>query len=286
MSPKLPVPVRVLYVHRDGEFLFVLPGEFFHRRMKMLQKFMDQFGFTSGKSMYVGIERESFLVKDGRISPIAPLVLARLPDRVRFGYELSACQLEDRVGPTKLNSLRGLLAVNDRDIALVGREMRFSRSFCEVGPIDMPLDVYPDPTGRYQDIVRNISKKTLLAACRVIGTHVHIGMPDHATALRVYDEVASYWRELARMGDGSSNRRLDIYQQMAGEFEPIPYGTWEAFHRQAMEKGFEHDPRKCWRLIRISVHGTIEFRMFGATSELDRVVTWARRCHELCRSFI
>jgi ribosomal protein S18 acetylase RimI-like enzyme len=48
-------------------------------------------------------------------------------------------------------------------------------------------------------------------------------------------------------------------------------------------KGFDKDPRKCWTLIRISKNGTIEFRMFGATPSLERIVGWAKLCHDLCK---
>ncbi len=251
-----------------------------------MQAFLAQFKFEPRYSLYLGVEREAFLVKEGLITPIAAQVLEYLPDRVRYGYELSACQLEDRVGPTTLDGLKELLLENNREIEAVERELGFKRLFCEVGPTDMPLDVYPDPAGRYAQIVKGLPRETLLAACRVIGTHVHVGMPDHETALRVYNGVVKYWEELCRMGDGSGGQRLAIYRQMAPDFQPLPYRSWEDFYHEAVAKNFEFDPRKCWHLIRLSVHGTIEFRMFGATTELDRIVTWAARCQKLCKAFL
>lgn len=252
--------------------------------MEELQKFLAQFTFCPKDDMRVGVERESLLVRSGAIAPIAPEVLRNLAKNGRYGYELSACQLEDRVGPVPINDLLDALRSNEAELMKAEQALGFTRFIYEVGPEDMPLDVYPDPTGRYEKITKHMPREVLLAACRVIGTHVHIGMPDHKTALTVYNRIHHHWEELGRMGDGSSGERLAIYTKMAPDYVPPHYPTWEHFYQEAVEKGSGSDPRKCWHLIRLSVHGTIEFRMFGTTRELERIITWARRCHELCRA--
>lgn len=252
--------------------------------MKEFQEFLNRFQFKEAGEGLVGIERECFLMNSsGEISPLAVPVLASLNGDGRFGYELSACQLEDRVGPCRIENLRAGIDENEAMIQKSEKSLSFSRSFYEVGPRDMPLDVYPDPKRRYQRIIQGMSKETLLAACRVIGTHVHIGMKDHETALRVYNEIIKHCRELCEMGDSSSGKRLSIYKVTARDNQPRPYESWEGFHSYAMANGFENDPRSCWHLIRISVHGTIEFRMFGATPDIDKIVGWAEYCHRLCQ---
>jgi len=132
-------------------------------------------------------------------------------------------------------------------------------------------------------MAKTLQPEILLAACRVIGTHVHIGMPDHETAIRVYNSVIAETDRLCRIGDGSNGERLRIYAVMAPEWCPQPYADWAEFHRVAVKKNFADDPRRCWNLIRISVHGTIEFRMFGSTDDDSKVVTWARECYRLCQ---
>lgn len=251
-----------------------------------MEKFLAQFEFKPEGAMLVGIERETLLTQNGNIVPIAEKVLKRLNNHQRYGYELSACQLEDRVGPTTLPNLMNELLGNEAEIKKAEQELGFQRWHYEVGPDDMPLDVYPDPTERYQRITENMPKDILLAACRVIATHVHIGMPDHQTALRAYNKVIDHCDELCRIGDGSCGERLEIYKKMAPDFNPPFYAGWNSFYEEAIQKGFLSDPRKCWHLIRLSIHGTIEFRMFGATSELSRIVSWAKRCHELCQSYM
>jgi carboxylate-amine ligase len=253
-----------------------------------MKTFWERFGFDPAKKLYVGVERERFLTSGGRIAPIAPLVLERLKRYGgRFGYELSACQLEDRVGPCSVEEVEDSLSNNDLLIAAAemdtGAGGPWGSLHLEMGPEDMPLDVYPDPTGRYQEITRDMPRHVLLAACRILGTHVHIGMPDHETALRAYNDVISHCAILCERGNGSFGERLATYRIMAPDCMPQPYRDWEHFSSVATEKGFAEDPRRCWTLIRISVHGTIEFRMFGATSSLSRIVGWVRLCHDLCR---
>ncbi len=267
------------------------------------EAFKQLFKYDSDKAGYVGVEREAFICnRDGQIVPKAVEVLKRVtrprttgnywsgdhfqswtPPKEWYGYELSACQIECRVGPSKLDSLEDDLEEVDSVLNEGLGMCKLTAEHIEIAPADMPLDVYPDPTGRYQKITQDMPRDVLLAACRVAGTHVHIGMRDHESALRTYNYVIRHMGELCEMGNGSFGERLAIYKQMAPDYEPRPYASWDDYYQYAVEKGFDTDPRKCWTLIRISVHGTIEFRMFGATESIDRIVSWANRCHELCQ---
>jgi gamma-glutamyl:cysteine ligase YbdK (ATP-grasp superfamily) len=158
----------------------------------------------------------------------------------------------------------------------------FSRSYYEVGPLDMPLDVYPDPAGRYAAIAARIPGEVLRAACRVIGTHVHVGMGDHETALEVYNRVRTRWGALALSGDCSWGKRLELYAKMAPQHAPPHYESWEDFYQQLVIEGGAGSPRDCYHMIRLSGHGTIEFRMFGSVASIKKVNEWAQRCYELC----
>lgn len=247
-----------------------------------LEIFKGRFNFRPEGALLVGVERECFLTRDRTIAPIAPEILKWLGIGPEFGYELSACQLEYRVGPCSLNDLRGQLELRESAIKGAEHELGFGRSYYEVGQPDMSLDVYPDPSGRYARITKTMPADVLQAACRVIGTHIHIGMPSHEAALYVYGDVIRWCEYLIRLGDHSRGERMRLYRLMAPRSTPPPIESWEAFHRIAVEHGFENDPRKCWTLIRISVHGTLEFRMFGATPKIDEIVEWAQQCHKYC----
>jgi gamma-glutamyl:cysteine ligase YbdK (ATP-grasp superfamily) len=250
--------------------------------MIMMEAFAKRFRFNPAAARCVGIERECFLVREGAIVPISPQVLELLPDRDRFGYELSACQLEERIGPCSLADIGFQFAKNDSLIQQSEERLDFSRLYTEVAPETMPLDVFPDPTGRYQEITAKMPRQILLAACRVAAIHVHVGMPNHAVALTVYNKVIKHLDRLCEMGDGSHGQRLAIYREMAPDYLPQLYENWESFYAEAKVKHFEDDPRRCWHLIRISVHGTIEFRMFGTTGNVKKIEEWAHACHALC----
>lgn len=248
-----------------------------------MEVFKKLFSYDPEKALMIGVERECFLTQSGNIVPIAPQVLAILPHDGRFGYELSACQLEERIGPCHLINVPTALAANEIEIRTAETQLGFSRRYVEIAPDNMPLDVFPDPTGRYQIITANMPREVLLAACQVAATHIHVGMPDHNTALRVYNQVIGHIDYLCALSNHSVNRRLAIYKKMAPDYLPQHYSSWQDYYVEAITKGFAQDPRKCWHLIRLSVHGTIEFRMFDTTADLNRIVSWAGMCRELCR---
>lgn len=253
----------------------------------MINDFMGKFRFVRANSGLIGVEQECFITDlSGNIIPKTPEILKVLSDGERFGYELSACQLEDRVGPCRLDDVIGELEKNEEEINLAESRLGFRRTYQEVGPENMPLDIYPDPEGRYQGIANDHPADVLLAACRVIGTHIHVGMPDHKTALRVYNHVIKHLERLCRMGDGSNGERLRLYKKVKPQKALRPYRDWYDFCGHAIQERFFGNPRDCWFLIRISIHGTIEFRMFGAREDPKIIVAWARICHELCQEAI
>jgi len=245
--------------------------------------FMKLFNFDVSKSLWIGVERECFIEdREGNIVPRAPHILNGIDSNGMFGYELSACQIESRIGPCELGDIRQYLEDSDESLKCIMDNNGVKARHVEVGLENMSLEVYPDPSGRYQEIVKTMPRHVLLAACRVIGTHIHVGMPDHETALKAYNKVIGRCDWLCSKGNGSFGERLDIYRTVAPECDPLSYRDWHDFYRVACVRGFDEDPRKCWTLIRISRHGTIEFRMFGATSSIDRIVGWAKLCHDLC----
>lgn len=246
-----------------------------------MKKFLAKFDFREDRHLMIGVERECFLTRNGQILPIAPEIVAAI-NHPSVGYELSACQLEYRIGPSKINDIQNDLEAMERLIRQAERKFDFKCNFLEVAPDDMPLDIYPDPGGRYQKIVKTMPEDVLLAACQVTGTHIHIGMGDADTALDVYNKVIRYWERLSALGDNSNGKRLSLYQKVAPNFIPSKYGSWEEFYQSAVERGFAENPRNCWDIIRISKHGTIEFRMFGSTDDLDLIKIWIHACYSAC----
>ncbi len=291
-TDKNALVARGLYQRLGFEELSVHDSEYPDRtywRLDMsLYCFMKQFTFDRSKTLHIGVEQECFLAnKKGEIKPYAVHVLRKLKAAVTghgytYAHELSACQLEYRIGPSPLEGLLDQLLLAEGDLIKVITKSRFRRIHSEVGPTDMSLAISPDPSGRYEKIAKRLPKAVLSDACRIIGTHIHIGMPDHATALKVYNRVIKKLRRLCNLGDGSAGKRMRMYQHVSKGCRVKRYERWREFHHDARVQGFEFDPRSCWSLIRISRHGTIEFRMFGATSSIEQVAYWANVCHDLC----
>jgi|CXWL01.1.fsa_nt_gi gamma-glutamyl:cysteine ligase YbdK (ATP-grasp superfamily) len=269
--------------------------------MTGIEDFKSRFNFSTEKAFFLGVEREYFITTpDGVIVPKAFDVLehihmhgwrgksASLFDSVRtdpkelVGFELSACQIETRTKPCRLSELKGYLSWQQKELQDSVKACGYRLNSKEVAPDTMPLDVFPDPSGRYATVTADMPKAVLLAACQVIGTHIHVGMPDHETALRVYNGVLPHVHSLCKLGDHTNGKRLRIYRVVAPDCDPKPMASWGEYFALGTEKGFVEDPRSCWTLVRISIHGTIEFRMFGGTHSVEEVMVWAKKCHKLC----
>ncbi len=250
-----------------------------------ISEFMARFDFKSKYCLFVGIERESFL-RNGNgtfaSGETTKNTLEILGNTERFSYEFPACQLEDRVGPLPPKKLKDALSENDRIITQALKQQGLRRSQKEVED-GVPLEAFPDPSGRYQKLAEKLDNEKLLAAFSVIGTHIHIGMPNHQVALSVYNKIIEYTDYLCFLGDSSKGKRLKFHRKVSPDFYPRKYKDWHHFFKIAQQKGFAENPRDCWSIIRISTHGTIEFRMFGTSPDIEKVIFWAETCRKICK---
>ncbi len=246
-----------------------------------INDFKKQFNFNPKLNGYIGVEIEFFILnKKGQIVPRAKEILEYLNDPKHFSFELSACQIESRVGPIKtIKELKSALFRNEEKIRQAEAVLDFRRSY-KVAPPDMPLNIYPYK--RYKKIAAQLSREEILAGVRIVGVHIHVGMPNHEIALKKYNKTIHFVNKLCKLGDESMGLRLEIYKKIAKYWAPIPYLSWEDFCADAIIKNFYFDPKRNWALIRLSPHGTIEFRMFGSTPYYDKIVKWTKRCLEIC----
>ncbi len=251
-----------------------------------LQKFLSHFSFDPSRAGFLGVEREFFLESVGRcrcsfpgsranLVPRAPDFLAAVRDD-HWTYELSACQVEHRTDPcvdlcVLHDDLENGLARGQEVAYRLGMEIAPR----EVAPLDMPLENYPEP--RYDHLRAHVlSPERYLAACRVTGTHVHYGVGSVEEALAVYNRLVRALPVFLDAGDGSDGERLRLYRIAAPACDPPPLATVEEFYAHAVEAGFADNPRNCWDLVRISRHGTVEVRAFGAPRDTETVLSWAR----------
>jgi gamma-glutamyl:cysteine ligase YbdK (ATP-grasp superfamily) len=241
--------------------------------MSEFKDFLGRFSFDPRYRGWRGVEREHFLVdRTGRPVPRAAEFLRNMRDP-QWTYELSACQVEDRTPPAgSKEGLRMHLRLHESRGKRVAGHLGLLLKDLEVGPEDMTLETYPDP--RYASITERISEEVLCAACRVAGTHIHLGAGSMEEALEFYGALRPHLSRFMTLGDHSAGERLALYRQMAPAWEPPAYASPEEFFEAARSEGFAENPRDCWHIIRVSRHGTVELRMFGATHDLEEIIGW------------
>ena len=249
-----------------------------------LEEFRSRFIFRQEFAGHLGVECEGFItdLQTGRIVPKIVDVLKTLGTSAgEYSSEFSACQVESRHGPCLLANLSSELDARNAYLQekLAGMGLRVA--YIPVAPDDMPLDVFPNPLFPIVDL----SQDRLLATCRIAATHVHVGVSDHETALRAYNAACDQHDELTRLGDRSNGQHLELYKFLEKRkgWKPRKYASWGEFHAHAVRKKFDTKPRNNIQLIRISAHGTIEFRTFDTTEDIAEIESWACVCARICR---
>ncbi|OIO51559.1 hypothetical protein COY93_00625 [Candidatus Uhrbacteria bacterium CG_4_10_14_0_8_um_filter_58_22] len=277
--------------------------------MSEKDRFLGRFGFRPEGAGRVGVEREFFLMGPaatitGEPNPGSSVVSADtacpVPWAERFlsavsggdgrgegpahrgwTHELSACQVEHRTDAHDMSALTGLSALNNDlfgGLVLGSRTAEAlggSLEAMSVAPEGMTLEVFPDE--RHTRIAAALPRGMLEAACRVAGVHIHLGVADIESAIRLHDLLVGHLDELMRLGDLSGGQRMELYCRMAENWRPQRYGSTDRLFKTAVEQGFVDNPRDCYHLIRISVHGTVELRMFDATGNCDDIIGWVLR---------
>jgi carboxylate-amine ligase len=248
-----------------------------------MQSFLARFRFDPSLHGYFGVEREFFLCDPATNMPVsrASVFLDGINDSA-WTYELSLCQVEHRTTPATakdaiLAHLRGGTDAGRRRAVTIDCELRA----LEVAPETMPLDVYPD--ARYFALRETLPPDVLRAACRVAGTHIHIGVRSIAEAIAVSNALRPHIDWLANLGDHSAGERRRLYSKMSKTWEPPQYESPEHFFAVARARDFADNPRNCYDAIRISTHGTVEVRAFGMTDNAEETLAWVEAIRTLIR---
>ena len=248
-----------------------------------MKGFINLFNFDPRHAMSVDLEKECFLSRNGEhIEPIAYQVLMQIILR-NVNSKLPACQMRYKTGMVKIQQLSEQAELMEMALTVGERNIGFRRIFQEVGPDNVPCDVFPDPAGTYQSDAAKMSPDELKTSCQITSTSVHVGMPDAATALRVYNWSIRATERLCSAGDGSDGRRLKLYRLIYSSCDPKPYSDWSEFYEDARQNGFADDPRINRRLIRITPQGAITFSTFGIAADPEQELLWAQTCQSICQ---
>lgn len=148
-----------------------------------------ELGVTTG-DLTVGVEEEFLLVRpDGRLSRFGPEVAEAATDPDGdLETELKRCQVEAVTGICRspdevLAQLTGLRAELAK--AAGERGLRLLPSGCPIMPESEPQEITPKP--RYLRMAQWFGATVRsVATC---GCHVHVGIPDRATGVRVSNQV-------------------------------------------------------------------------------------------------
>lgn len=263
-------------------------------------RLLSRIGYNPSLRGHVGVEREFFLTQECNGSyqyqawmgigwssethyvPRSPDFLAAINDPA-WTYELSACQVEHRTDPNfELADIRSALTKGLVRGRRVAESLGLRLDAVEVAPDTMPLDIYPHDA-RYAAIAKTLPRPVRSAACRVTGTHFHVGCASADEALAVHNALVPHLDRLAVLGDHSKGERIRLYKMMATNWQSPLYDSAEHFDAVAKEQGFADSLRNCWHLIRISRHGTVELRMFGMTDDVDENVAWVKEVRKILR---
>ena len=244
-------------------------------------EFKNRPAFDVERTLWVGVEWEGLVYcrRTGKVVPRAAEILNGLDPRW-FAPELSAAQVEIRTSPcpdraSLADELFFIKHVIDVQASKAGLDIKFQ----DLGPMDMPLDVTNQE--RYYEIAKALGEERLRAACRCLGFHVHVGMPDAGTALAVYNAIAPSIR--ADIKKRANDPRLQEYRKVQSAFAPPQLESWHELYHKAVELGFAGNLRNCWWMLRLTEHGTLENRLAGAGLTLNQAIDYAWSFREQCR---
>ena len=180
-----------------------------------------------------------------------------------------------------LEDLKKALIINDQILEKAASQFGFGFDFTEFAEESQILNLVVNPFDkRHKNIWESLSPERCLAASRVFSTHVHIGVekPEVLKLLNFCDEKTI--TRLASIGDHSNGKRILAYRTMT-QSKSIPpnFSTIDELLCYIQKNGGERD---VWDLVRYKPSTkTIEFRMFGATENIEEVLNYVKVCLDL-----
>jgi glutamate---cysteine ligase / carboxylate-amine ligase len=251
--------------------------------------------FGRGPSFRLGVEEELLLVDPHThaLSHTGSDLIARLPataDHGRIVLDTYEAEIElkspvsERAGDAvaHLRSLRR--AVHEAGACAVGAGLHPAAAFGDVVHVE---------DERYAAIVETL--RGLITRTPTAALHVHIGMPDPATAILAFNGLrrhlpllqalaanSPYWYGL---DSGFASARAQMFRAYPRSVIPRPFRGWDDYERviDAVVSSAEIEDYTFlwWDLRPHPLLGTVEVRAMDAQSDLDTVGALAALVHGL-----
>ncbi len=242
---------------------------------------MSEFAFAS--DFTVGIEEELHLVdaETFELSPVASDVLARMglpPDAA--GHEAYGAQIELRSPPSSSvpDAAAALAALREAALeagaTLLGAGLHPSAPFGDAALV--PLERYDRVAAEMRGLLRRTPEAAL---------HVHVGMPDETTAVRVFNALRRQLPLLQGLSasspwwfgidSGLASARFALVRAYPGRGVPPALGDIGDAERLTRETLLVADAPEAtflwWDLRLHPRHGTVEVREMDSQASLDDV---------------
>ena len=250
--------------------------------------------FGRGEPFRIGIEDELFLLDgDGQLAPVVESVLPQLDLREGLaGFELFAAELELRSPPSHTAAeavealRRGRSAVAAAGATPMAAGLHPAASRGDAAHVDLPR--YARVGGELRGLLRRTPECAL---------HVHVGMPDPETAIRVSNGLRTHLPLLAGLAanspfwfgvdSGMASARCALVRSYPGRGVPRAYRDF-ADYEHSLETtlraaGMEDRTQLWWDVRPHAALGTIEVREMDAQTDLRDVLPIAGLVHCLAR---
>jgi carboxylate-amine ligase len=236
--------------------------------------------FGTSEPFTVGIEEELLLVdpQTRRLAPVATEVLAAMDTNARSAsHEIYAASIELRSLPrpdagAAAREVAGLrAAASDAGATLIGAGLHPAGVLGDVPLVDQE---------RYRLVGR--SMRGLVRRTPECALHVHVGMPDAETAIRVFNGIRSYLPVLVAMSanspmwfgqdSGLASARFALVRSYPRRVVPRPFEDLDDYARTiaaVTQAGGLSDYTYVWWDVRLHPRlGTIELRELDAQSRI------------------
>jgi len=263
--------------------------------------------FTPNARPTIGVEMELHLVDavTGELASASNDILAEMGadhpggEHPKAKHELFQSTIEIITGvcdtPAQAGEdLRGTLA----ELRAAAHRRGLTLVSAGTHPFGLAREQIVSPHQRYLDLVEDLqwpARRMLIC-----GMHVHVGVPDGSTAIRIIGELmrhhplflalSSSSPYFERDDSGLASARTKIFEGLPTAGLPPPLADWsdfESFMSTLIESGCIRSIREVWWDVRPHPDfGTVEFRMCDATPTVRETVALAALAQTLVESTI